>query len=235
MNISGPFIRRPVGTSLLAIGLFLSGLVAYRFMPVAAIPRVDYPMITVSASLPGADPATVAAYNVTHRGALLASEIAVGLALLAFLAFLAPLVPLLWQAGHETLAVALLAAGVLFVAMGFVSLTAETALVAVADSNQPAAISVLNQFQGRVPNVLATAALAAVIGLAALRARLVWRWLGYASLLAAAVFLLGFIFSVIGSTPEGRSSIFGIAAFIVWMLLVTAGVWRAAPTATISA
>src|SRR4030095_15362960 len=60
MNISEPFIRRPVGTSLLALGLFLAGLVAYRFMPVAAIPRVDFPMITVSASLPGADPATVA-------------------------------------------------------------------------------------------------------------------------------------------------------------------------------
>src|SRR5439155_1512261 len=60
MNISEPFIRRPVGTSLLALALFLSGVVAYRFMPVAAIPRVDYPVITVSASLPGADPATVA-------------------------------------------------------------------------------------------------------------------------------------------------------------------------------
>ena len=60
MNISAPFIRRPVGTSLLAFGLFLTGLVAYRFMPVAAIPRVDFPMVTVSASLPGADPATVA-------------------------------------------------------------------------------------------------------------------------------------------------------------------------------
>jgi len=60
MSISEPFIRRPVGTSLLALGLFLSGVVAYRFMPVAAIPRVDYPVITVSASLPGADPATVA-------------------------------------------------------------------------------------------------------------------------------------------------------------------------------
>ena len=60
MNISAPFIRRPVGTSLLAIGLFLAGVVAYHFMPVAAIPRVDFPMISVSASLPGADPATVA-------------------------------------------------------------------------------------------------------------------------------------------------------------------------------
>jgi hydrophobe/amphiphile efflux-1 (HAE1) family protein len=60
MNISEPFIRRPVGTSLLAIGLFLMGIVAYRFLPVAPIPRVDYPVISVSASLPGADPATMA-------------------------------------------------------------------------------------------------------------------------------------------------------------------------------
>ena len=60
MNFSGLFIRRPVGTALLSIGLFLSGIVAYFFMPVAAIPRVDFPMINVSASLPGADPATVA-------------------------------------------------------------------------------------------------------------------------------------------------------------------------------
>jgi len=60
MNISEPFIRRPVGTSLLAAGLFLVGLVAYRFMPVAPIPRVEFAMIQVSASLPGADPATVA-------------------------------------------------------------------------------------------------------------------------------------------------------------------------------
>jgi multidrug efflux pump subunit AcrB len=60
MNICAPFILRPVGTSLLAIGLFLAGIIAYYFMPVAAIPRVDFPMIHVSASLPGADPATVA-------------------------------------------------------------------------------------------------------------------------------------------------------------------------------
>ena len=60
MNICAPFIRRPVGTSLLAIGLFMTGIVAYNFMPVAAIPRVDFPMVSVGASLPGADPATVA-------------------------------------------------------------------------------------------------------------------------------------------------------------------------------
>jgi hydrophobe/amphiphile efflux-1 (HAE1) family protein len=60
MGVSEPFIRRPVGTSLLAIGLFVLGIVAYRFLPVAPLPRVDFPMISVNASLPGADPSTVA-------------------------------------------------------------------------------------------------------------------------------------------------------------------------------
>jgi len=60
MNVSAPFIRRPAGTSLLAAGLFLTGIVAYFFLPVAPVPRVDYPVIMVSAGLPGADPATVA-------------------------------------------------------------------------------------------------------------------------------------------------------------------------------
>ncbi len=60
MNVSEPFIRRPAGTSLLAAGLFLAGLVAYHSLPVAPVPRVDFPMISVNASLPGADPATVA-------------------------------------------------------------------------------------------------------------------------------------------------------------------------------
>src|SRR5258706_7601365 len=58
--MSGPFIKRPVATSLLAAGLFMLGVVASRSLPVAAIPRVDFPVISVSASLPGADPATVA-------------------------------------------------------------------------------------------------------------------------------------------------------------------------------
>ncbi|HZV33539.1 MAG TPA: efflux RND transporter permease subunit, partial [Verrucomicrobiae bacterium] len=60
MNISEPFIRRPVATSLLAMGLFAMGIVAYRFLPVASMPRVDSPTISVGASLPGADPATMA-------------------------------------------------------------------------------------------------------------------------------------------------------------------------------
>ena len=60
MNISGPFIRRPIGTSLLAIGLMLLGATAYFFLPVAPLPQVDFPTIGVSASLPGVDPATAA-------------------------------------------------------------------------------------------------------------------------------------------------------------------------------
>src|SRR5512141_1839899 len=60
MNISAPFIRRPAGTSLLAAGLFLAGIIAYHFLPVAPVPRVDFPMINVFAGLPGADPATIA-------------------------------------------------------------------------------------------------------------------------------------------------------------------------------
>src|SRR5215207_8208215 len=60
-SISEPFIRRPVGTTLLAIGLFLVGIVAYVFLPVSAVPNVDFPMIRVFANRPGADPAVMAA------------------------------------------------------------------------------------------------------------------------------------------------------------------------------
>jgi len=60
-GISEPFVRRPVGTTLLAIGLFLVGAVAYGFLPVAAVPNIDFPSIRVSASRPGADPSVMAA------------------------------------------------------------------------------------------------------------------------------------------------------------------------------
>jgi len=60
VNISAPFITRPVATTLLAIALLLSGLVAYRLLPVAPLPRVDFPSISVNASLPGASPETMA-------------------------------------------------------------------------------------------------------------------------------------------------------------------------------
>jgi len=61
MNFSYPFIMRPVGTTLLALGLLLVGIVAYRFLPVASMPNVELPTIRVSASRPGADPAIIAA------------------------------------------------------------------------------------------------------------------------------------------------------------------------------
>jgi multidrug efflux pump len=60
MSISAPFIRRPIGTSLLAAALLLSGILAFNFLPVASLPRVDFPVIQVGASLPGADPQTMA-------------------------------------------------------------------------------------------------------------------------------------------------------------------------------
>jgi multidrug efflux pump len=59
-NFSAPFIRRPVATSLLTIAIFLSGVVAFRFLPVAPLPQVDFPTIGVGASLPGASPETMA-------------------------------------------------------------------------------------------------------------------------------------------------------------------------------
>ncbi|MBI5589749.1 MAG: multidrug efflux RND transporter permease subunit [Deltaproteobacteria bacterium] len=59
MNISAVFIRRPVATTLLTIGLVLSGAVSFRLLPVSPLPQVDFPTISVSASLPGADPETM--------------------------------------------------------------------------------------------------------------------------------------------------------------------------------
>ena len=60
MNISENFIRRPIATSLLMAGIALFGVIAYRALPVSDLPQVDYPTITVSASLPGANPDTMA-------------------------------------------------------------------------------------------------------------------------------------------------------------------------------
>jgi multidrug efflux pump len=59
VNLSKPFIERPVATALLTLGVMLAGALAYTRLPVAPLPQVDYPTISVSASLPGADPETV--------------------------------------------------------------------------------------------------------------------------------------------------------------------------------
>src|SRR5580698_8912412 len=60
MNISEPFIRKPVATTLLVVAIILAGAAAYRLLPVSPLPQVDFPTISVSASLPGASPETMA-------------------------------------------------------------------------------------------------------------------------------------------------------------------------------
>ena len=60
MNISAPFIQRPIATSLLTIALLLAGAIAFPHIPVAPLPEVEYPVIVVFANLPGASPETMA-------------------------------------------------------------------------------------------------------------------------------------------------------------------------------
>ncbi len=60
MNISKPFIHRPVATTLLTVAVALSGVAAFRFLPIAPLPQVDFPTISVGAALPGASPETMA-------------------------------------------------------------------------------------------------------------------------------------------------------------------------------
>jgi len=61
VNFSEPFIRRPIATTLLAIGVALSGVIGFFLLPVSPLPQVDFPTVSVSASLPGASPETMAA------------------------------------------------------------------------------------------------------------------------------------------------------------------------------
>ena len=60
MNVSAPFVHRPVATTLLVVAIALSGTVAFRILPVSPLPQVDFPTISVSAGLPGASPETMA-------------------------------------------------------------------------------------------------------------------------------------------------------------------------------
>ena len=60
MNLSAPFVRRPIGTILLTLGLALAGIVAFVNLPVSPLPQVDFPTISVTANLPGASPQTMA-------------------------------------------------------------------------------------------------------------------------------------------------------------------------------
>jgi multidrug efflux pump len=69
MNFSEIFIRRPVATTLLTIGVALAGAVAFKQLPVAPLPQVDFPTISVSAALPGASPEVMAATVATPLAA----------------------------------------------------------------------------------------------------------------------------------------------------------------------
>jgi multidrug efflux pump len=60
VNISGPFVRRPIATTLLTLAVVIAGVIGYRLLPVAPLPQVDFPTIQVSAALPGASPETMA-------------------------------------------------------------------------------------------------------------------------------------------------------------------------------
>src|ERR1700676_3296101 len=60
MNISEPFIRRPIATTLLTVAIALAGAIAFRLLPVSPLPQVDFPTISVGAGLPGASPETMA-------------------------------------------------------------------------------------------------------------------------------------------------------------------------------
>jgi hypothetical protein len=176
----------------------------------------------------GSSAAQVAAYNVAHRGAMLGSEVALGLGLLAFIAFLAPFTVVIWRARCETEACALVVAGSVFLALGFVSVAAETALVQVADKGEPGAVEALNQLQGRTPVVWAVTALAVTTAVAILRTGLLWRWLGIGGLVLAGVFLLASVSSLVGRGVEGGYSLIGVGLFISWMLALSAGLWRTA-------
>src|SRR5260370_12449700 len=68
MPLSAPFIKRPVATFLLTFGVLLGGYTAYRQLPVASLPAVDFPTVRVYASLPGASPETMASAVATPLG-----------------------------------------------------------------------------------------------------------------------------------------------------------------------
>ena len=73
MNFSEPFIRRPIATTLVTLGVALAGVISFFLLPVSPLPQVDFPVISVSASLPGASPDTMAATVATPLERVLGS------------------------------------------------------------------------------------------------------------------------------------------------------------------
>ena len=68
MNLSAPFVRRPIGTVLLTVGVALAGIAGFFVLPVSPLPQVEYPVISVSANIPGASPETMATSVATPPG-----------------------------------------------------------------------------------------------------------------------------------------------------------------------
>ncbi len=68
MNISRPYIYRPVATSLLTIAVAMAGVIAFKILPISPLPQVDFPTISVYATLPGASPETMASAVATPLG-----------------------------------------------------------------------------------------------------------------------------------------------------------------------
>ena len=98
-----------------------------------------------------------------------------------------------------------------------------------AGSNEPGAVDALNQLQGRAPVVWTVTALATTVSLAILRTGLLWRWLGITGLVLAGVFLLASVSSLLGTGVEGSYSLVGVGLFVVWMLVLSVGLWRTEP------
>ena len=172
----------------------------------------------------GTGPTAVGEWVDAQRGALLASEIMLGVALLTFLVFAAPLVGFLHSEVGTVAAAGFAVAGGVFIAMGLVSNAVETALFATSTTDL-VAIEVLDSLQRRIPNVLAAAILAGALAPGFLRGALLWRWVGYANIAAAALFFVGYVFNTVGSTPESGGSVFGVAIFVIWMALVCVALW----------
>lgn len=218
----------PAATSVRASRLRWAASGATAFVVFYALHR-----LLQGAGPSSADPADVAGWIADQRGMLLASEFALGAAMLACFVFVAPLLAVLLGHGASVTAIAFGLAGGVFIAIGLVSVAAETALFA-AEGSTPLVIAALDGLQGRIPNVLAAAVLAASLAPAFLGRYVAWRWMGFASIVAAAVFALGFVFEVAGSAPESKGSIFGVAAFIVWMALVSAALWVSSARSPVS-
>jgi len=173
----------------------------------------------------GASAEAIAQFYVEHHTALMLSEVANGLALLAFIMFPAALIPVVRGLGADSEAVAIVASCTAFITLGLVSTAAEGALIRVAGSGEEGAIIALNYFQGLVPVVLALTAVAATTSAAVLHSGLLPKWIGFTGLGMAAVFLLGFIASALGDTPEGGGSLIGIALSLAWVALISGALW----------